>query len=324
MVKMNSRIPYRAHISSYSDLITTREEIRAGFISFALEKNKRSTPYVQRAKALKAAASVAKNPKELLKITDIQDPLLTASGLSDKAMEHLTDSDKKKAVAELVEKFLEPAGKDFVDELVFRYLLIQGDSLGGSMRNIVGAMAMQKLTRALISALAISGIKYKWLDNRSTKKEWLDGNPDDYDIETNLKAIAWTWKRKNRILAYNTTVPIVKKNIDIVLLDGKMEEFDNGLLLCPKRYLMLGELKGGIDPAGADEHWKTANSALGRIRTAFRNKRLAPKTMFIAAAIENSMAEEIWAQLVSGKITNAANLTDDEQIAHLCRWLIKL
>ena len=24
---------------------------------------------------------------------------------------------------------------------------------------------------------------------------------------------------------------------------------------------MLGELKGGIDPAGADEHWKTGNAA---------------------------------------------------------------
>ena len=30
----------------------------------------------------------------------------------------------------------------------------------------------------------------------------------------------------------------------------------------PKHYLACGELKGGIDPAGADEHWKTAGKAL--------------------------------------------------------------
>ncbi len=29
-----------------------------------------------------------------------------------------------------------------------------------------------------------------------------------------------------------------------------------------EKTLMLGELKGGIDPAGADEHWKTANTVL--------------------------------------------------------------
>ena len=34
---------------------------------------------------------------------------------------------------------------------------------------------------------------------------------------------------------------------------------------------MFGELKGGIDPAGADEHWKTGNSALVRIRKAFED-----------------------------------------------------
>jgi hypothetical protein len=33
--------------------------------------------------------------------------------------------------------------------------------------------------------------------------------------------------------------------------------------------IALGELKGGIDPGGADEHWKTAQAAFNRIRQAF-------------------------------------------------------
>jgi len=316
--------PYSSHIKSYADLVTTKEQIRAGFIAFALEKNRRSTPYVERAKSLKAIASTVATPIELLNISDIQDSLFTASGLSDKAMNHLSTRDKKQAVEQLIKKFLDPAGDDFVNELVFRYLLVQGDALGGSMRNVVGAMAMQKLTRSIVSALTNAGIKYKWLDSRSKKIEWLKGESEDYAIETNLRAISWKRGKKQRLLVYNLGVPIVKNNIDVVLFDSVPERFGVSLFSNPRNYLMLGELKGGIDPAGADEHWKTANSALGRIHVAFRMKKQKPLTLFIAAAIENKMAKEIWSQLENGRITNAANLTNEVQIAHLCRWLISL
>lgn len=87
-----------------------------------------------------------------------------------------------------------------------------------------------------------------------------------------------------------------------------------------KNYLVIGELKGGIDPAGADEHWKTANTALGRVRTAF-NRQLS--LIFIGAAIEASMAQEIFSQYQSGELANCANLTDDNQLASLCAWLIE-
>jgi len=36
------------------------------------------------------------------------------------------------------------------------------------------------------------------------------------------------------------------------------------------------------------------------------------------------MAEEIWQQLNDGTMTNAANLTDDNQVASLSRWLCDL
>src|SRR5215210_5013030 len=90
------------------------------------------------------------------------------------------------------------------------------------------------------------------------------------------------------------------------------------------RYVALGELKGGIDPAGADEHWKTARTALLRIREAFSSHGLAPASFFVGAAIVKGMAEEIWTQLENGALTNAANLTDANQVASLCRWLVNL
>ncbi|NIA06699.1 MAG: hypothetical protein GWP14_03525 [Actinobacteria bacterium] len=92
----------------------------------------------------------------------------------------------------------------------------------------------------------------------------------------------------------------------------------------PSAYIALGELKGGIDPAGADEHWKTARTALSRIREAFSKHKIEPHIFFIGAAIEAKMASEIWRMLKTGRLENAVNLTDDEQIASITRWLCAL
>ena len=59
--------PHRKHLSGGSDLITSYEEIRAGFVALALEKNRRATPFVEQARSLKAAASQAKTPADLLR-----------------------------------------------------------------------------------------------------------------------------------------------------------------------------------------------------------------------------------------------------------------
>jgi type II restriction enzyme len=53
-------------ITQSTDLVTSREQTRAGFIDFALEKNRRSTPIIE-SKSLKVMASKAKTAKDLLK-----------------------------------------------------------------------------------------------------------------------------------------------------------------------------------------------------------------------------------------------------------------
>jgi hypothetical protein len=75
----------------------------------------------------------------------------------------LQPQDKLEAIEGLIKNFLEPAGENFVEELVFRFLLIRGDTLGGSMRNVGGILAQRQLTRAIISTLTISGISYQLL-----------------------------------------------------------------------------------------------------------------------------------------------------------------
>lgn len=319
-------MPYNEHISKWEDLVTTQEATRKGFIAIAFEKNIKGTPFIDEAKSLKIIATKAKNPKGLLKLKDIYPSLLTAAGLSEKALGHLSDDDKTAAITELIEKFLDPTGKDFVDELVYRFLLTKGDALGGIMRNLAGSIGEKKLIRSLISSLSLKGIHFKYLNKQS--KSWLDGEVTDTTIEENTKGLYWKNETKNRTLLFNITPPFLSKNVDLCLFDGEYSEFDNNndfaLHKLPDKYIALGELKGGIDPAGADEHWKTANTALDRIRSAFTENKLKPYTYFIGAAIEKSMSQEIFMQLETKTLSNAANLTVDAQLVSICNWICNL
>jgi type II restriction enzyme len=129
---------------------------------------------------------------------------------------------------------------------------------------------------------------------------------------------------QHRTLIYNLTVPITRTNVDLCLFSCSSGDLSPEVYRTAQRYIALGELKGGIDPAGADEHWKTARAALDRIRAAFSRENYTPHTFFIGAAIERAMADEIWNQLNSGILENAANLTHDDQIASLSNWLYSL
>jgi hypothetical protein len=321
MTSINNQ-PHKQHLTSSADLQTSYPAYRAGFISLALERNRRATPFVDEARKLKAVANTANSPVDLLKMKDIRGALLTAAGISDKAAGYLVEADKTEAIAGLINTFLEPAGADFVEELVYRFLLTRGDTLGGSMRNVGGALAQRKLTRSLISCLNLAGTKYWWTDKG--KKAWSESQSsvDDADIEIRLVGLAWENANGWRTLIYNLNVPAVKNNIDICLFDSDYKLYGVDVVSNPALYLALGELKGGIDPAGADEHWKTARTALERIHRGFQG--YAPKTFFIGAAIEKKMAEEIWQLLEDRTITNAANLSNEDQVSAISRWICGL
>lgn len=319
--------PFLPHLNSFEDLITKYEVTRAGFVALALEKNRRATPFVEQARALKIAASNAKTPNQLLYISDIQAALLTASGISDKAAAHLQLQDRLDAIQGLIQNFLEPAGENFVEELVYRFLLTRGETLGGSMRNVGGVIAQRKLSRALISALRISGRDYNWL--HTLNSQWLPSAEDDSDIEIYLRGLSWKMNGLSRTLIFNLTVPLVRNNIDLCLLDCDWQQLSlkqqaKEIVATPQKYLAFGELKGGIDPAGADEHWKTARTALLRIESAFVKIGLKPQLFFVGAAIERKMAGEIWELLGNNTLTNAANLSDETQLISITRWLCNL
>ncbi|MGH7953752.1 MAG: AvaI/BsoBI family type II restriction endonuclease [Limisphaerales bacterium] len=156
------------------------------------------------------------------------------------------------------------------------------------------------------------------------KTAFLTKPTDDTDIETHLRGLSWESDGKVRTLIYNLTVPLFRNNVDLCLFDCSPQTLSKITHKTACAYVALGELKGGIDPAGADEHWKTARSALNRIHVAFKKYKYQPETFFIGAAIEAKMASEIWTMLRCGELSNAANLTDDEQIASIAHWLCSL
>ena len=84
------------------------------------------------------------------------------------------------------------------------------------MRNAGGFMAQKKLTRSIISSLRIAGKPYSWL--HTATGAWSLAPDDDADI---VRGLAWTSIGGPRTLIYNLTVPLVKNNIDLCLLDGE-------------------------------------------------------------------------------------------------------
>lgn len=309
-----------------TDFVTSKEEIRAGFIAMALEKNAASIPYVAEAKVLRAHAARAKVARDLVHIQEIRAGLITASGLSDKATNHLSKTDLDQALVDLIEKILEPAGDEFVDELVYRFLLIKGDSMGGKMRNLAGRLGHRKFLRTIIASLAMAGGTFWWKDSKTGK--WQRGESAKDGIEDQTRALYWKIGNRDRLLLTNVNFPIVRRsNVDFALFDAGMKDYGKGRSDIVTQYTKakaLGELKAGIDPAGADSHWKEAHTALNRIRGAFATQGAYPKIAFIAAAITTRMGDEITDQLDSGILGYAANLTKDEQIAMACSWLTNL
>lgn len=240
-------------------------------------------------------------------------------------MQYLDESDQTAAIKELIEKFLKPAGEHYTDEVIYRYLLNKGDAVGGTMRNRIGALGQEKLIRAIISCMNVQGIVYDWMPNEPGSFVWKKMTDNDAGIEKTMKTIHWSQDGKERILAFNLNIPIVKKNVDICLFEAAIQNYNKGKVVnSVEKTIMLGELKGSIDPAGADEHWKTANTALDRIRTRFAGAGYAIQTSFVGAAIASAMAVEIYEQLEAEIMTNAANLTDSSQLTEYCNWLLSL
>ncbi len=293
-------------INSADDLITSHASTVKGFLKQALTKTGKATLYSEAASRLHEALQRVEDIETLDVILDDEKyraGLIAAAGFSTKATNHLTKEELDNAIKEVFSTLKDQFGEGFREEIVYRYLLIAGDTVGGSMRNWVGAQASLKLTDALIAALP-SGEKLEVTKSQTGK----------------VQKIVWDY----RILLFDVKTKVIGTSVDVILLDASQAASLTKLVTIPSAYLACGELKGGIDPAGSDEHWKTARTALNRIQEQFDPYRHKPERFFVGAAIVPRVAEEIYNALQSGVLTYAANLTVDEQVEDLAQWLVAL
>lgn len=292
------------HIKKASDLVTSKEAITAGFILQAREKVSLAIPHIRDAISLGKELEATTDLMEAMKSAKIRDGLLAAVGLSTKALGHLDSDDQERILKEVLSEIEQQAGGRWRSDLVLRFALTRGDSLGGSSRNVAGVSAKNLFADAVVQSLISKNITHNIVRSKKGKRK--------------VQSLSWA----DRIVIFDNLPKIVGKNIDVIVLEDDHVNPLRGLLEEKGAYIACGEVKGGIDPAGADEHWKTANSALERVRYSFGLQR--PALFLAGAAIVDSMAAEIISQLRDNRLTFAANLTKPEQVADLADWLVSL
>jgi len=200
-----------------------------------------------------------------------------------------------------------------------------GDSLGGTSRNEVGRVALMRIVNPLIRHLhtlsRLSSILY------SLKGAVVPDDDDDGSVvikrkridigpETNMDELVKQFET-HRVLYHE----LEASNGSRLLLNRQLKwQDDTGEIhkIGPDLYsqvndvdmLWAAELKGGADPAGSDEHWKTATKALDRILCAAEaTGRQTPMLSFIAVIMVERVAKDAQAWIEQGKLTSVYNLT---------------
>lgn len=314
---------YETHLTEAGDLVTTSEQANAAFVGQLLERAECAIPLVEQAKALRVAALSSASPRELLGRLDIRQPLLVAAGLSALESRRLGEAHKLRALGTLVEDVLLPRGEHFVDELVYRFLLAKGSGLSKILRRLVSLVANRKIARGVTAALLVRGLPM--LLKRTDNSTWQSWDAAESDPPLGVRGVAWTSTRGPRTLLFNNRVPIVSRTVDVVVKKLAYQLGDAGRdSNHPELFLALGQIKGNAAPLKANDEWNAARSSLAQIRARFTELRLTPETFLVASDISERAALEIWAELTSGQLSNAANSNDEVQLASVCQWMIKL
>lgn len=306
------------HLRHADDLVTPQENLFCERIRFTQERRRIAQPIICRTRDLTERLKRVRNPAGLCRNSGVQGALLTATGVPDIFERPVIE--RERAVRSFVETHVANAGKDWRRRIVRRFLFAQRQFLHRVSDKIPFRMAKRRFITALWAHLGIGGLDFhihtehscRWIPRSRCRDFFFDTDRVDF--------MAWRNERGTRILAFNREIPMVEGPVGISLVECETKNRPARVFENPSRFLALGE----FDPAGADEHWKTARTALDRIRAGFEKKGHAPALFFVGAAIEQAMASEIWDWLNEGRLDNAANLTVDAHLSALCDWIVGL
>src|SRR3990167_1313950 len=182
-----------------SDLQTRHRAICDGFLEQALQKTKKARPFVKEAQDFYTALKKVKSVEELLGSEKYRDRLAYACGFSDKAKSQLADAELNGAIKKVLTRIHKEAGSEFRENILYRYLLTRGDTLGGSMRNLTGSSAGTKLTEKIIKRLSGGKKKIEVLKSKSGK----------------IQREIWN----SRTLLFDVKPHLIGKNIDVILIN---------------------------------------------------------------------------------------------------------
>ena len=207
-----------------------------------------------------------------------------------------------------------------------------GDSLGGSWRNEVGRLAWVEVITPLAVHLHRQGylgsISYSLKGAIVESGTEAQGEPgmvhtltltDSTDLEPELAVLEEQRLVYRELSLRNGNRLLLNRQITWTDPEGQAHRIGPDLFASSGGDDMLwgGELKGGADPAGSDEHWKTATQAFNRILFACESTgRPKPPLSFIATILVERVAREAAEWIQRGKLESVYNLT---QIAEDCK-----
>jgi hypothetical protein len=200
-----------------------------------------------------------------------------------------------------------------------------GDSLGGVARNEVGRLASAQVIRMLALHLhrkwRLASIVYRLKgrvvtndeedDEASGQEHTLTVSPE-MDLETILDRLEGQRVKYRELVLRNGNRLLLDRQLEWQSFDGRNYRIGPDLHSQSPAVDMLwaGEIKGGADPAGSDEHWKTATQALSRISEACdKTGRPKPDLSFMATIIVERVAKEAQTWIDDSRLTSVYNLT---------------
>lgn len=291
-------------VRNYSDLVSSPTDTINGFTWQATEKLNRSNQYFANAHYFLTNYTMPEN--NMMTDNIMRAFLLSACMLSNKSLGHLSTIEQDAIIRNSIDFNSIYNNRVYRETLVYRYFLTCGDALGGVMRNAIGQAAQNVLTTEIIDTLISWNITPIEGRNRANK----------------ITSLSWNYNNLSKTIFFDKKPSFLGKSVDFVVTQGQIN--NPGDLHNINAINACGELKGGVDPAGADEHWKTARAALDRIENMYTQNNLNPPELyFIGAAIETSMAIEIFQDLQTGKLHGAANLMKPQQLREVVELIIR-
>ena len=288
-------------ITSAKDLVTKKTDTMNGFIEQAKEKRKdiikytKTLDYFVLNKHLIKDINIARQDKLIMQF------LTAAAMLSQKSLLYFSIEEQNRIISEIID-FSKFNDKEYLEQLKYQYLINCGESLGGSMRNIIGQKAQNYFISTILETLQEKGYQFDIVKSKKDK----------------IVQISWN----DRSIFFDKKPKIIGKSIDFIVVKG--DSAKNNDIENLDDYIICGELKGGVDPAGADEHWKTGFSALNRIDKIFTDyNKKRPILIFLGSAIASFMAGEIFHLLEKKWLGAAANINNNLQLQEVVNLIIE-